>query len=137
MAKKITNIGFVLPVESISRKFARRADKVNNKPTGVKAWIGAATSMVANKYAYGVAKNYIVVRKAVRSTVASAAERARQARFAAVSVAVANRMQDLTQITQDQIAFIAQRDQPGGKKSMKSYLWSLELTIYDAAHPQG
>ena len=43
-------------------------------------------------------------------------------------------MQDLTQITQDQIAFNAQKDQPGGKKTMKSYLWSLEMATYDASH---
>ena len=49
----------------------------------------------------------------------------------------ANRAQDLTQITQDQIAFNAQKDQPGGKKTMKKYLWSLEMATYDAAHPQG
>ena len=31
--------------------------------------------------------------------------------------------------------FKAQKDEPGGKKTMKSYLWSLELAKYDAAHP--
>ena len=72
-----------------------------------------------------------------RSTVPDAQERARRARFSAVATAVANRAQDLTQITQDQIAFNAQKDQPGGKKTMKSYLWSLEMATYDAAHPQG
>ena len=44
------------------------------------------------------------------------------------------RMQDLTQITQDQIAFNAQKDNPGGKKTMKSHLWRLELDAYDASH---
>ena len=29
------------------------------------------------------------------------------------------------------------KDQPGGKKTMKKYLWSLEMATYDAAHPQG
>jgi len=43
-------------------------------------------------------------------------------------------MQDLTQITQDQIAFKAQKDSAGGKKTMKSYLWRLELDAYDASH---
>ena len=72
-----------------------------------------------------------------RSTPVSARERDIRNRFTAVSTAVANRMQDLTQITQDQIAFNAQKDQPGGKKTMKAYLWSLEMATYDAAHPQG
>ena len=37
-------------------------------------------------------------------------------------------------MTADQAAFIAQKDQPGGKKTMKSYLWSLEKEAYDQAH---
>ena len=32
--------------------------------------------------------------------------------------------------------FRAQRDLPGGKKTMKSYLWKLEGETYDAAHPR-
>ena len=72
-----------------------------------------------------------------RSTPVSAHERDIRNRFTAVATAVANRAQDLTQITQDQIAFNAQKDQPGGKKTMKKYLWSLEMATYDAAHPQG
>ena len=46
-------------------------------------------------------------------------------------------MKDLTKVTEDQIAFKAQKDQPNGKKTMKSYLWSLELAAYDQAHPNG
>ena len=72
-----------------------------------------------------------------RSTPVSARERDIRNRFTAVATAVANRAQDLTQMTQDQIAFKAQKDQPGGKKTMKAYLWSLEMATYDAAHPQG
>ena len=34
-------------------------------------------------------------------------------------------------------AFNAQKDQPGGLKTMKKYLWSLELDAWDQAHPQG
>jgi hypothetical protein len=37
----------------------------------------------------------------------------------------------------DKTAFNAQKDQPGGKTTMKSYLWSLELAAWDQAHPQG
>ena len=55
-------------------------------------------------------------------------------RFSAVSAAVAQRAKDLNKMTQDQAAFIAQKDQPGGKITMKSYLWSLELAAYDQAH---
>ena len=72
-----------------------------------------------------------------RASLPTAAETARRARFAAVAAAVAQRKNDLSQITQDQIAYKAQKDQPGGKKTLRSYLWSLELAVYDAAHPQG
>ena len=30
--------------------------------------------------------------------------------------------------------FKTQKDEPGGKKTMKSYLWSLELKSYDENH---
>ena len=82
--------------------------------------------------------NRLFLRKKVkRSTPISAHERDIRNRFTAVATAVAARAQDLTQITQDQIAFNAQKDQPGGKKTMKKYLWSLEMATYDASHPQG
>lgn len=44
---------------------------------------------------------------------------------------------NLSMITTDQMNFIAQRSQPGGKKTFKAYLWKLELQSYDAQHPQG
>ena len=73
-------------------------------------------------------------RKVERSTPVTADERAKRMRFAAVSAAVATRAKDLNKMTADQAAFIAQKDQPGGKITMKSYLWSLELAAYDQAH---
>ena len=69
-----------------------------------------------------------------RSTPVTADETARRTRFGVVGAAVAARMQDLTKITQDQASFAAQRDLPGGKKTMKSYIWSLELAVYDQQH---
>ena len=73
-------------------------------------------------------------RKVERSTPVTADERAKRMRFAAVSAAVATRAKDLNKVSADQAAFIAQKDTPGGKKTMKSYLWSLELAAYDANH---
>ena len=58
-------------------------------------------------------------------------------RFTQVSRAVAVRAKNLATITSDQQAYLAQKDTPGGKKTFKSYLWSLELAAYDQAHPQG
>ncbi len=69
-----------------------------------------------------------------RSTAPSQDELAKRARFSAVAAAVAARAKDLTKVTADQAAFKAQKDEPGGKKTMKSYLWSLELADYDANH---
>ena len=70
-----------------------------------------------------------------RSTPVSPDELQKRMRFAAVASAVNTRMHDLTKISQDTIAFNAQKDSVGGKKTMKSYIWRLELDAYDAAHP--
>ena len=69
-----------------------------------------------------------------RSTQPDTDELARRERFAAVSAAVQTRKKDLSKITTDQQNFLAQKDQPNGKKTMRSYLWSLELAAYDQAH---
>ncbi len=55
-------------------------------------------------------------------------------RFSAVAAAVAARAKDLMKISADQAAFAAQKDQPGGVKTMKAYLWKLEKEAYDAEH---
>ena len=70
-----------------------------------------------------------------RSTEPSADELAAREKFAAVSRAVATRMNNLTQKAQDLVAFKAQKDEPGGKKTMKSYLWSLEKATYEQNNP--
>jgi hypothetical protein len=67
-----------------------------------------------------------------RSTPVLQTEMANRQRFAAVSAAVAARAKDLSKITEDQIAFNAQKET--GYKTMKSYLWSLEAAAYDAQH---
>ena len=69
-----------------------------------------------------------------RTTPYSTEERAKQLRFKSVAQAVAIRRNDLSKMTQDQEAFKAQKDLPNGKKTMRSYLWSLELAAYDEAH---
>ncbi len=73
-------------------------------------------------------------RKVERKSALSQDEKANQLRFKTVAAAVATRRQDLSRMTTDQENFLAQRDQPNGKKTMKSYLWSLEMAIYDQAH---
>ena len=69
-----------------------------------------------------------------RTTALSSKELDARARFSAVAAAVKARKSDLNSITQDQINFAAQKDQAGGKKTMKAYLWKVCGDIYDAAH---
>ena len=73
-------------------------------------------------------------KKTKRSTAVTAAELEVRERFSAVSRAVAARRVDLSKITTDQIAFKAQKDTPGGKKTMTAYLWMVELNKYDQEH---
>ena len=76
--------------------------------------------------------NRLYIRKKVqRATPVTAAELNRQSRFAAVAQAVNQRRQDATKIAQDQAAFNAQKNTAGGKKTMKAYLWKLDLQEYD------
>ena len=69
-----------------------------------------------------------------RSTPVTANETRQRNRFSAVAAAVAARAKDLMKISADQAAFAAQKDQPGGVKPMKAYLWKLEKEAYDAEH---
>ena len=73
-------------------------------------------------------------KKTKRSTPVTASELEVRNRFATVSQAVSARRKDLTKITTDQIAFKAQKDTPGGKKTMTAYLWMVELNKYDQEH---
>ena len=69
-----------------------------------------------------------------RSTPLSSNELDARARFSAVAAAVKARKSDLNSITQDQINFAAQKDQAGGKKTMRAYLWKICGEAYDAEH---
>ena len=68
-----------------------------------------------------------------RQTAPSANEMAARDKFATVSAAVAARAKDLTKMAADKAAFIAQKDVTGGRTTMKSFLWKLELEAYDQA----
>ena len=69
-----------------------------------------------------------------RTTPLSAHELEIRGRFDAVSKAVAARAKDLMKMSSDQAAFLAQKDQPNGKKTMKSYLWKVCGDEWDQAH---
>ena len=79
--------------------------------------------------------NRLFLRKKVkRSTALTSNELDARARFSAVAAAVKARKSDLSQITQDQIDFTAQKYTAGGKKTMKAYLWKVCGDEYDQAH---
>jgi len=69
-----------------------------------------------------------------RSTEVTAKELKIRSRFTEVGQAVRQRSKDLMQINADQAAFLAQRDLPDGKKTMKAYLWKVCGDEYDAQH---
>ena len=66
-----------------------------------------------------------------RTTPVKPAEIQVRTKFSAVSRAVAARKQDVSKITSDQAAFNAQKDQPGGKKTLNAYLWMVCGDLYD------
>ena len=69
-----------------------------------------------------------------RSTPVTTEETRVRNRFASIAAAVSARSKDLMKISADQAAFAAQKDQPGGKKTMKAFLWKLEKEAYDEEH---
>ena len=82
--------------------------------------------------------NRLFLRKKVkRSTMPSPNELDARERFTSVSAAVADRRKDLSKISNDQIAFKAQKDTPGGCRTMTKYLWKVEGDAYDELHPRG
>lgn len=58
-----------------------------------------------------------------------------RSRFQSIAAMVRQRSRDLSKISQDQMNFLAQRNQPGGKKTMRSYYWKICGQEYDAQHP--
>ena len=61
-------------------------------------------------------------------------ELAHRAKFGEIAAAVAARRKDLTKIATDNANFKAQKDEPNGKKTMRSYLWSLEKAAWEQAN---
>jgi hypothetical protein len=69
-----------------------------------------------------------------RKTPLSSKELLLRGRFSAVAAMVKVRAKDLMQISDDQAAFLAQKDLPDGKKTMKAYLWKVCGDEYDQQH---
>ena len=70
-------------------------------------------------------------RKVKRTSPLSTKEINIRNRFRAVAAMVQERKEDLMKVTQDQAAFLAQKDTAGGKKTMKAYLWMVCGEEYD------
>ena len=78
--------------------------------------------------------NRIYLRNPIqRSTPLTQREIEAREKFAAVAAMVTERKMDLSKVTADQEAFLAQKDQPGGKKTMKSWYWDICGKEYDNA----
>ena len=69
-----------------------------------------------------------------RTSQPSSKELAARARFTAVSAAIKTRKADLMQVTEDEAAFMAQKNLPGGKKTLKAWYWMVEGQAYDQEH---
>ena len=76
-------------------------------------------------------------RKVERSTSPGANELRARARFTAVAAAVKARSKNLSLMTSDQQAFLAQKDQADGKKTLRAYYWYICGQEYDQEHGQG
>ena len=57
-------------------------------------------------------------------------------RFKTVAGMVRQRSMDLSKLTQDQMDFIAQRNNSRGIKTMRAYYWHICGQEYDAQHPR-
>ena len=69
-----------------------------------------------------------------RTSQPSNKELAARARFTAVSAAIKARKADLLKVTEDEEAFTAQKNLPGGKKTLKAWYWMVEGQAYDQEH---
>ena len=69
-----------------------------------------------------------------RTTQPTSDELKARERFAAVALMVKNRKGNLSLISQDQEAFLAQRNTAGGKKTILAYLWLVCGQEYNAEH---
>ena len=113
--------------------------KINKKsPHAADQKMVLATHRVAPSESTACSRLYIRGLSAVtRTTQPTTKELQVRARFAAVRAMVAERADDLSHISSDQAAFIAQKDTAGGKTTMRAYLWYICGAEYDAEHSNG
>ena len=73
-------------------------------------------------------------KKVKRTTPVGSDELTNRLRFSSIASSVAERAKDLSKRTADQQAFLAQKDQAGGKKTLKAWYWMVEGEAYDQQH---
>ena len=110
--------------------------KINKKsPHAADQKMVLATHRVAPTTSPDCSRLYIRGLSAVsRSTQPTSKELATRARFTAVAAAIKTRKADLMRVTEDEAAFIAQKNLPGGKKTLKAWYWMVEGQAYDQEH---
>ena len=69
-----------------------------------------------------------------RTSQPSSKELAARARFTAVSAAIKVRKADMMSVANDEAAFMAQKNLPGGKKTLKAWYWMVYGNEYDQEH---
>lgn len=118
MAKRLSKIGYIMPVESISRKFAprhetSRANRGSDYKVGPgyiipsKKWIGAASIESLVIGVGNVTKNILVCRAHGRQSLATSHELLNRADFNATAIWVAEARKDLMAINSNNAKFLA------------------------------
>ena len=108
--------------------------KINKKsPHAVDQKMVLATHRVAPTSQVGKCNRMYLrgLNSVTRSTPVSESEEEHRSKFAVVSAAVNARMKDTSKQAADLAAFNAQKNTPGGKPTMRTYLWALESAAYD------
>lgn len=124
------------PFEKMSRKLTLRKNTCSgSKATKIQnVYGGVLYTDRANKLGLG-GRQYFFMRENPRTTPVTAMETYYRTRFRSVRAMVKTRSEDLATLDQDQAAFLAQKNQPGGVKSFNAYLWKICCEQYDAQHP--
>lgn len=103
--------------------------KINKKsPHAVDQKMVLATHRVAPTSQVGKCNRMYLrgLNSVTRSTPVSETEAEHRSKFAVVSAAVNARMKDESKQAADLAAFNAQKNTPGGKPTMRTYLWAIE-----------
>ena len=110
--------------------------KINKKsPHAADQKMVLATHRVAPTTSTDCSRLYIRGLSAVsRSSQPTSKELAVRARFTAIAAAIKTRKADLMRVTEDEAAFMAQKDLAGGKKTLKAWYWMVEGQAYDQEH---